>query len=154
MLSGSFRVKVSRRSRLSPSMRIVLVSIPIRVAPCSSPAGIEMGNPRNIWARVSPPGVNDGRKGKTVEERGKKSHGDFSQKQFHGRRDSEKRLPPGEGGGGRAVKERTREEIDLPAKIIRVVIFLENVLPPQLLYPLAFLPLTSSNSCCLLRSLR
>lgn len=64
-------------------MRIVLVSIPIRVAPCSSPPGVEMGNPRNIWARVSPPGVNE-RKGKTVVREGRKATETFPKNSFTG----------------------------------------------------------------------
>lgn len=49
-----FRVKVGGRSRFSP-MRIVLVSIPLYLLLYSSPPRVEMGNPRNIWARVSTP---------------------------------------------------------------------------------------------------
>ena len=88
-------------------MRIVLVSIPIRVAPCSSPAGVEMRDPRNIWARVSPPGVN-GRKGKTVAREGRKATETFPKNSFTGGAIPKNDCCRGEEreGGVRAVKER------------------------------------------------
>lgn len=62
-----FRVKVGGRSRFSP-MRIVLVSIPLYSLLYSSPPGVEMGNPRNIWARVSTPA--SGRRREHLRRRG------------------------------------------------------------------------------------
>lgn len=128
-----FRVKVGRRSRFSP-MRIVLVSIPICVAPYSSPLAVEMGNLRNIWARVSSLGVERrGDEGQKGTEKGKGERMTETWKLFpktvsREARDSEKRLLV-EGEKTGVVREGEWKEINLPTEIIRVVIFLENVPP-------------------------
>lgn len=106
-------------------MRIVLVSIPLYLLLYSSPPGVEMGNPRNIWARVSTPVCQvereniRGRDGIETE---------MSKRTRKGEEESFSKTVSSPMRFRKATAGRTGQGLktDLPIGIIKVVTFLEK----------------------------
>lgn len=138
----------------------------------SSPPGVEMGNPRNIWTRVSTPECQMEREREIGREKRFEKDGEYRRqkrdKDERGSRKEEEEFLPKtvpspvrfrKATAGRGAKchrnlKTGRRKTDLPTGIIRVVIFLEYVVmllspfhPFSLSLPRSFLLSPPDNNC-------